>query len=81
MLQVLGIASAADGELCDNYVLNIMNEFKWWGALKSVLTKRGFGKNAKKCLYEEAIVVQTGLYGVEVWGISAARAGKGMFIK
>ena len=46
----------AAGGGCESYVLRRMNEAykkrkkKARGALKSVLNKRGFGVNAKKCL-------------------------------
>ena len=43
------------------------------GALKSVLSNRGLGTNAKKCLYE-GVIVPIALYGTEAWGMrSAAR--------
>ena len=42
-----------------------MNEgYRAWGELKSVLTNRGLGIKAKKCLYE-GVIVQTALYGAE----------------
>ena len=37
-------------------------EDRAWGALKSVLSNRGLGVNAKKCLYE-LVIVPTALYG------------------
>ena len=44
---------AADGE-CERDVVHIINEdYKAWGALKSVICNRGFGINAKKFIYEE----------------------------
>ena len=43
------------------------------GALKSVLSNRGMGIKAKKCLYE-GVIVPTALYGAEAWGMrSVAR--------
>ena len=46
-----------------------MNEgYRAWGALKSVLSNRGLGIKAKKCIYER-IIVPTALYGEEVWGM------------
>ena len=39
-----------------------------WGALKSVLSNRGLGIKAKKCLYK-GLIVPTALYGAEAWGI------------
>ena len=42
-----------------------MNEgYRAWGALKSVLSNRGLGINAKKCLYE-GVILPTALYGAE----------------
>ena len=47
---------AADGG-CKRDVVHRMNEgYKAWGELKSVLSNRGFGIKAKKCLYEGVIV-------------------------
>ena len=44
---------AADGGY-ERDVLHRMNEgCRAWGALKSVLSNRGLGIKAKKCLYEE----------------------------
>ena len=38
-----------------------------------MLSNRGFGPNAKKCLYE-GVIVQMALYGAEAWGMrNAAR--------
>ena len=40
-----------------------MNDgYRAWGALKSVLSNRGLGIKAKKCLYE-GIIVPTALHG------------------
>ena len=50
---------AADGG-CERDVGHIMNE--WYRALKSVLSNRGLGIKAKKCLYEGVIIVPTALY-------------------
>ena len=53
---------AADGGRERN-VLHIMNErYRAFGALKSVLSNRGLGIKAKKCLYE-LLNVSTVLYG------------------
>ena len=42
-----------------------MNEgYRAWGVLKSVLSNRGFGIKAKKCLYEGVIVYVALAYGV-----------------
>ena len=47
---------AADGG-CKRDVVHRMNEgYRAWGALKSVLSNRGLGIKAKKCLYERVIV-------------------------
>ena len=45
-------------------VVHRMNEgYRAWGALKSVLSNRGLGIKAKKCLCE-GVIVPTTLYGV-----------------
>ena len=45
----------------------VMNEgYRALGALKSVLSNRGLGIKAKKCLYE-GVIVTTALYGAEAW--------------
>ena len=55
---------AADGG-CEMDVVNRMNEgYRAWGALKSVLSNRGLGIKAKKCLYE-GVIAPTALYGAE----------------
>ena len=49
-----------------------MNEgYRAWGALKSVLSNRGLGIKAKKCLYE-GVIVPTALYGAGAWGMRSA---------
>ena len=49
----LGSQVATDGG-CERDVVHRMNEeYRSWGALKSVLSNRGLGIKAKKCLYEE----------------------------
>ena len=46
-----------------------MNEgYRAWEALKSVLSNRGFGIKANKCLYV-GVIVPTALYGAEAWGM------------
>ena len=56
---------AADGG-CERDVVHRMNEgYRDWGVLKSVLSYRGLGIKAKKCLYE-GVIVPTALYGAEV---------------
>ena len=53
-----------------------MNEgYRAWGALKSVLSNRGLGIKAKKCLYE-GVIVPTALYGAEAWGMRSAKRRK-----
>ena len=50
-----------------------MNEgYRAWGALESVLSNRGLGIKAKKCLYE-VVIVQTALYRAEAWGMRSER--------
>ena len=41
------------------------------GSLKSMLSNRGLGIHAKKCLYEE-VIVPTALYRAETWGMRSA---------
>ena len=54
-----------------------MNEgYRAWGALKSVLSNRGLGIKAKKCLYEEVIIVPTAFDGAEAWGMRSAERRK-----
>ena len=43
-----------------------------FGALKSVLSNRGLGIKAKKCLYE-GVIVPTALYGAECRGIQVMK--------
>ena len=43
--------------------------------LKSVLSDRGLGVEAKKCLYE-GVIVPTVLYGAEAWGMKSAERRK-----
>ena len=63
---------AAD-EGCERDVkVHRMNKgFRAWGELRSVLSNRGMGIKAKKCLYE-GVIVPTTLYGAEVWGMRSA---------
>ena len=52
----LGSQVSADGG-CERDVVHRMNEgYRASGALKGVLSYRGSGINAKKCLYKEVIV-------------------------
>ena len=60
----LGSQVAVDG-VCERDVVHRMNEgYRSWGSLKSVLSNRGLGIKAKKCLYE-GLIVPTALYGAE----------------
>ena len=55
---------AADGG-CERDVVHRMNEgYRACGALKSVLSNRGLGIKAKKCLYE-VVILPTALYGAD----------------
>ena len=66
---------AADGG-CERGVIYRMNEgYRAWGALKSVLSIRGLGIKAKKCLYE-GVTAPTSLYGAEAWGMRSAERKK-----
>ena len=61
----LGPQVAADGGY-ERDVVHRMNEgYRASGVLKSVMSNRGLGIKAKKCLYE-AVIVPTALYGAEV---------------
>ena len=61
----LGSQVAAYGG-CEMDVVHRMNEgYKAWGALKSVVSNRGLGIQAKKCLYE-GLIVPMALYGAGV---------------
>ena len=61
---------------CEIEVAHIINEgYRDWGALKSVLSIRGLGIKAKKCLYE-GIIVPTALYRAEAWGMRKAKSRK-----
>ena len=52
----LASQATADGG-CERDVVHKMNEgYRAWGALKSVLSNRGLGIKAEKCLYERVIV-------------------------
>ena len=66
---------AAD-EGCERDVFHRMNElYRAWIALKSVLSNRGLGIKAKKCLCE-IVIVPTELYGAEAWGMRSAERRK-----
>ena len=66
---------AADGG-CERNVVHRMNEgYRAWGVQKSVLSNRGLGIKAKKCLYEGAVVPMA-LYGAEAWGMRSVERRK-----
>ena len=53
-----------------------MNEgYRAWGALESILSNRGLGIKAKKCLYE-GVIAPTALYAAEAWGMRSAERSK-----
>ena len=61
---------------CERDVVHRMNEgYRVWGELESVLSNRGLGIKAKKCLYEGAILPKA-LYGAEAWGMRSAERRK-----
>ena len=71
----LGSQVAADGG-CERDVGHRMNEgYRAWRALTSVLSNRGLGIKAKKCLHE-GVIVPRALYGAEAWGTSSAERRK-----
>ena len=75
VLYHLGSQVTADGG-SERDVVHLMNEgYRAWGALKSVLSSRGLGIKAKKCLYE-GVIVPTALYGAEAWGMRSAERRK-----
>ena len=66
---------AADGG-CERDVIHRMNEgYRAWGALKSVMSNRGLGIKANKCL-DERVIVPTALYGAEAWSMRCAERRK-----
>ena len=70
----------ADGG-CERDVVHRMNKgYRAWGALKIVLSNRGLGIKAKKCLYE-GVIVPTVLYGTEAWGMRSAERRKVNFLE
>ena len=61
---------------CERDVVHRMNEgYIAWGVLWSVLSNRGLGIKAKKCLCE-GVIVPTALYGAEAWGMISAERRK-----
>ena len=65
---------AADGGR-EKDVVHIMNEVYSAWRVKSMLSNRGLGIKAKKCLYEE-VIIPTALYGAEAWGMRSAERRK-----
>ena len=66
---------AADGG-CERDVIYRKNQgYRALGALKSVLSNRGLGIKAKKCLYD-GVILTTALYGAEAWGMRSAERRK-----
>ena len=56
--------------------MHIMSEgYRAWVALKSVLSNRGLGIKAKKCLYE-GVNVPTALYGADAFSMRSAERRK-----
>ena len=71
----LGSQGAADGG-CERDVVHTMNEgYRAGGALECVLSNRGLGIKAKKCLHE-GVIVPTELYRAEAWGMRSAERRK-----
>ena len=66
---------AADGGCQRDVVYKINEGYRALGALKIVLSNRGLGIKAKKCLYE-GVIVPTALYGAEAWDIRSAERRK-----
>ena len=75
VIKYLGWQVAADG-WCERNVVHRMNEgYRAWGEMKSVLSNRGLGIKAKKCLYE-GVIVPTVLCGADAWGMRSAERRK-----
>ena len=71
----LGSQVAADGG-CERDVVHRMNKgYRTKVALKSVLSNRGSGIKAKKCLCE-GVILPTALYGAEACGMRSAERRK-----
>ena len=61
-LKYLESQVSADGG-CERDVVHGTNECKSWGALKSVLSNRGFGDKCEGSI--ERVIIQTALYRAE----------------
>ena len=74
-LKYLRSQVAADGG-CDRDVVHRMNEgYRAWGELKSVLSNRGLGIKAKKCLYE-GVIVPMAFHRAAAWGMRSGERRK-----
>ena len=56
-----------------NVILRMNQEYRGSGELKSVLSNRGLGIKAKKCLYE-GVIVSMALHGADSWGMRSAES-------
>ena len=57
------------------YTYRMKEGYRAWGPLISVLSNRGLGINAKKCIYD-GVIVRTALYGADAWGMRNAERRK-----
>ena len=71
----LGSQAAAYGGYEWNVVHRMKEGYRAWGAPRNVLSYRGLGIKAKKCLYE-GVIVPTALDGAEAWGMRSAERRK-----
>ena len=72
----LGSQGAADRGCARDVVHRMKEWYRAWGALKSVLSNRGLGIKAKKCLHE-GVIVPTVLYSrAEASGMRSAERRK-----
>ena len=56
-------------------MVQINDRYRAWQALKNLLSNRGLGIKAKKCLYD-GVIVPMALYGAAAWGIRSAERRK-----
>ena len=69
-------SQVAGNEGCKRGVVHRMNKwYRAWGVLENLLSNRGLGVKAKKCLYE-GVIVPMALYGAEAWGTRSAEKRK-----
>ena len=66
---------AVDGGCFRDMVHRLNREYNEWGALKCVMSNRGFFTNAEKCPYE-GVIASTAFYGAEAWGMISAKSRK-----